>query len=132
MDRLRITGLISACVAIAVMFELIRRQNIKEKYTVLWLATAAAMLALAGYPRGIDGLADLLGIRSGPNVLILLGGLAVTVVCVHLSVEISRLEDRTRGLAEELGLLRLELAKRIESSTMQPGSVEPSSTPRRD
>lgn len=64
----------------------------------------------------IDGLADLLGIRSGPNVLILLGGIAVTVVCVHLSVEISRLEDRTRGLAEELGLLRLELAKRTEPS----------------
>lgn len=119
MDRLRFTGLASACLAIVVMFELIRRQNIKEKYTVLWLGTAVAMLALAAYPRGIDGLADLLGVRSGPNVLILLGGLAVTVVCVHLSVEISRLEDRTRGLAEELGLLRLELAKRTQHSDTQ-------------
>lgn len=119
MDRLRITGLVSACLAIVVMFELIRRQNIKEKYTVLWLVTAAAMLGLAAYPRGLDLLADVLGIRAGPNVLILVGGLAVTVVCVHLSVEISRLEDRTRALAEELGLLRLELAKRTQAPDTQ-------------
>lgn len=114
MNHLQISGLVSAALAIVVMFELIRRQNIKEKYAVLWLLTAVAMLAVAAYPHGLDLLADLLGISSGPNVLILVGGLAVTVVCVHLSVEISRLEDRTRALAEELGLLRLELAKRTQ------------------
>jgi hypothetical protein len=108
----RVFGLFCAVVAVAAMFELIRRQNIKEKYTVLWTLTAIAIAAVAIYPGMIDIVADATGIKSGPNVVLLVGGLVITVVCVQLSVEVSRLEDRSRALAEEIGLLRLELGKR--------------------
>lgn len=111
MLNIRIFGLICAALALLAMFELVRRQNIKEKYTVLWLFTAVAILVVALDPSILDSLADITGIKSGPNVLLLVGGLVVTIVCVHLSVEVSRLEDRTRALAEEIGLLRLELHK---------------------
>lgn len=107
----RIFGLICAVLALIAMFELIRRQNVKEKYTVLWFMTAIAIVVVALDPGILDLFADLTGIKSGPNVLLLVGGLVVVIVCVHLSVEVSRLEDRTRALAEEIGLLRLELHK---------------------
>ncbi|MGI9155094.1 MAG: DUF2304 domain-containing protein [Marmoricola sp.] len=108
----RIFGLITAAIALFSIFELLRRQTVKEKYLVLWLLTAAAIATLAVYPGLLNGLAMATGIKSGPNVVLVIGGLAVTLVCVHLSVEVSRLEDRTRALAEEIGLLRLELDKR--------------------
>jgi hypothetical protein len=110
METVRIFGFICAALALTAMFELIRRQHIKEKYTVLWMLTAIAIVAVAIYPRVIDLIADATGIRSGPNVLLLVGGLVIIVVCVQLSIEVSRLEDRSRALAEEIGLLRLELA----------------------
>lgn len=112
MRQVQIFGLICAAIAIAAMFELIRRQHVKEKYLVLWGFTAIAIAAIAIYPNLIDIVADATGVQSGPNVLLLVGGLVVTIVCVQLSVEVSRLEDRSRALAEEIGLLRLELAKK--------------------
>ena len=115
MAHVQIFGFICAAVAIAAMFELIRRQNIKEKYIVLWIVTAVAIAIIAIHPGVIDIAADATGIQAGPNVLFLITGLAITVVCVQLSIEISRLEDRSRALAEELGLLRLELAKHVQS-----------------
>lgn len=115
MHNVQVFGLVCAVLAIAAMFELIRRQNIKEKYLVLWLLTAVAIVVVALYPHLLDLIADVTGIKAGPNVLLLVGGLVVTVVCVHLSVEVSRLEDRTRALAEEIGLLRLETKKASEA-----------------
>jgi hypothetical protein len=115
MGNVRIFGVLCAVVAVVAMFELIRRQNIKEKYTVLWTLTAIAIAVVAIYPRILDIVADATGIKAGPNVLLLLGGLVITMVSVQLSVEVSRLEDRSRALAEEIGLLRLELTKRSPS-----------------
>lgn len=111
MGTVQIFGFVCALLALTAMFELIRRQNIKEKYTVLWMLTAVAIVVIAIYPRVLDLIADATGIASGPNVLLLVGGLVITLVCVQLSIEVSRLEDRSRALAEEIGLLRLELAK---------------------
>jgi hypothetical protein len=108
----QIFGLIMAAIALVAIFELLRRQSLKEKYIVLWAVTAIAIVVIAIHPSMINGVAHSIGIKSGPNVLLLFGGLVVVLVCVQLSVEISRLEDRSRALAEEIGLLRLELDKR--------------------
>jgi hypothetical protein len=115
MFNVRVFGLVCAALAIFVMFELIRRQNIKEKYAALWLFTAIGIGVLAVYPHLVDIVADRAGIKDGPNMLLLVGGLVVTVVCVQLSVEVSRLEDRSRALAEEIGLLRLEVNTAAEN-----------------
>lgn len=107
----RIFGLVIATAALIGIFELLRRQRIKEKYLVLWLVTAVVIAVIAIHPPLVDEVARLTGIKSGPNVVFVIGGLIITLVCVHVSVEISRLEDRSRALAEEVGLLRLELEK---------------------
>jgi hypothetical protein len=112
MIDVRIFGFVIAAITLIFMFELIRRQSIKEKYTVLWLLTAVAITVIAIYPRLLNHIASWTGIKSGPNVVLLVGGVVVTLVCVQLSVEVSRLEDRSRALAEEIGLLRLEVEKR--------------------
>jgi hypothetical protein len=111
MGKTQIIGLICAVITIGFMFELIRRQSIKEKYTVLWVLAAIAIVTIAVYPQILDDIADLTGIQDGPNVVLAVGGLAITIVGVQLSIEVSRLEDRSRALAEEIGLLRLEALK---------------------
>jgi hypothetical protein len=67
------------------------------------------MLVVAVWPPVVDDLADLLGVKSGANLLLWVGTLLLIVFSVHLSWEVSRLEDKTRALAEEAGLLRLEV-----------------------
>ena len=107
----RIFGLVVAAIALTSMVELLRRQTIKEKYLAFWMFTAVVVAAVAIYPPIVDEVAMLTGIKSGPSVVLVVGGLIVMLVCVHLSAEVSRLEDRSRALAEEVGLLRLELER---------------------
>lgn len=117
MSNVRVFGFIAAALALGTMYELIKRQNIKEKYAALWLFAGCGIAVVAIYPHLIDLVADLTGIKAGPNVLLLVGGLLLTLVCVQLSVEISRMADRERALAEELGLLRLQLERVQDQAT---------------
>lgn len=112
-----VTALVGGAIGTGVMFELLRRRQVKEKYAVLWLGVGMAMLILAIFPGLLDLVANWIGVKSGPNLLFLVTGLVLLLVCVHLSWEVSRLEDRSRGLAEELGLLRLELDEQRDGSS---------------
>ena len=104
-----VVELAGGIIAVSFMFELLRRRQLKEKYALLWLLVGMAMLVLAIYPPLLDDAARAAGVKAGPNLLLFAGSLVLVVVCVHLSWEISRLEDKTRALAEEVGLLRLEV-----------------------
>lgn len=112
----RLLGLSCGAVTVTLMFELVRRRNIKEKYTVLWVLVAVAITLLALFPTVLDAVSDAIGVKSGPNLLLFIASLVLTLVCVQLSVEVSRLEDRSRALAEEIGLLRLQVER---SNTQQ-------------
>ena len=51
------------------------------------------------------------------NLLTVLAALFLLIVCVYLSWEVGRLEDKTRLLAEEVALLRRELDDAVPSSS---------------
>jgi hypothetical protein len=103
------THLFSIVVAVASvvsMLELLRRRQLKEKYAVLWLGVGIGMLILGGFPVLLNKIADVVGVKDPPNLLLFAAALLLLLVCVHLSWEASRLEDKTRSLAEEVALLR--------------------------
>lgn len=85
---------------------LVRRRQLREKYAMLWMAVGAAVV-LVSLSRGtMDSVARKLGIQYGPTILFLVAIMFLMAVVAHLSYEVSRLEERTRKLAEELALLR--------------------------
>ncbi len=102
---------IAGAVTILAMVELLRRHHVKEKYTVLWFISGLAVATLAIFPSLLDLLADGLGVRSGPNLLFLIAVIALGLVSVHLSAEVSQLEDQNRTLAEEVGMLNLAITR---------------------
>lgn len=104
-------AVVAGAITIIGMFELLRRQHVKEKYAALWFLSGIAIAVLALFPGLLDFLADTLHVASGPNLLFLLVLIVLGLVCVHLSVAVSRLEEQNRTLAEEIGLLRFAVAK---------------------
>jgi hypothetical protein len=90
------------------LLRLLRRRQLRGKYTLLWIFVGITVLALAIFPGLLDSTANLLGIYSGPNLLFLLAIAFLLLVCAYFSWELSRLEERTRVLAEELAILRGE------------------------
>jgi hypothetical protein len=106
MRRLDVFVMAVALVNVAVMLELVRRRQLREKYALLWLAVAVGGIVL-GIGRGVvDRIADAVGVDYGASVVFLGAILFLLLVCMHLSWEVSRLEERTRTLAEEMALLR--------------------------
>lgn len=107
MDDVRlVTGACSLILLLAVI-EMLRRRQLREKYAVLWLFTGAATVPLTFFPGMFDAVAHRLGVADPPNLMSFLGIVFLLLVCVHLSWEVSRLEEETRILAEEIALIRL-------------------------
>ena len=108
-------GLIAALVTLAFVVELLRRGVLREKFAALWLLVSVSILILAIFPATLNWLADLLGVEVPSNLLFLMGGVLLLLVSVQLSHEVSRVEARTRRLAEEIALLRYELNRSRDS-----------------
>ncbi len=104
----RAHALVVAITLIALIFivRLVRRRQLRAKYSLLWLTIGSGLLILAASPRLLDRVSDALGIYYAPATFFL-GAIAfLLLVVVHFSWELSRLEERLRIVAEELALLR--------------------------
>ncbi|MFN8212494.1 MAG: DUF2304 domain-containing protein [Candidatus Nanopelagicales bacterium] len=103
-------GLFAAAGTVLFVFEMLRRGILREKFAALWLLVSLAVLIFAVFPSVLGSLSRWLGIALPANLLFLMSAVLLLLVSVQLSYEISRVEARTRRLAEDLALLRHELA----------------------
>lgn len=113
-----IAGIVAALLVCAFIFEMLRRGILREKFAVLWLLVGFVLVMLAVFPQILGTAADWLGIQVPANLLFSLAGITLLLVAVQLSYEVSRLESRTRRLAEEIALIRQEmgtLSDRLQS-----------------
>lgn len=106
MSGVSVIALAGGVAILAGIFELLRRGRIREKYAVLWSVVGAVVAIFALMPHLIDVIAKPLHIADPPNLLLFSACAVLLLVVVQLSCELSRLEDKTRVLAEEVALLR--------------------------
>jgi hypothetical protein len=99
-------GLGAALLTTIFVVELLRRGILREKFAALWLVVSAGVLTMAAFPRLVSWLAEAVGVQVPANLLFFLTAILLLLVSVQLSYEVSRLEARTRRLAEEVALLR--------------------------
>ena len=92
--------------ALAYILRLVRQRRLRSKYAVLWLSVGVVLGALAVFPQILTTLSEWVGVYDPPNLFLLVACAFLFVVVVHFSWELSRLEDRSRVLAEEIALLR--------------------------
>ncbi|MDH4017098.1 MAG: DUF2304 domain-containing protein [Actinomycetota bacterium] len=115
-------GVAAAVVLLVFVLELLRRGILREKFAVLWLAVSTLLVVMAIFPGLLRGTADALGFEVPSNLLFFTGILFLLLVCVQLSYEVSRLEARTRRLAEDLALLT---AQTRATPQRPPGAESP-------
>ena len=77
----------------------------KEKYAALWLGVGAVIIVLGIFPGLLDGITEFVGLALPVNLLFLLSIVLLMSVCLHLTLEVSRLSEKTRILAEEVAIL---------------------------
>ncbi len=129
-----VLGLLGGTVTLGVLFELLRRRRLREKYALFWVVVAMLTILVAAFPVVLHAAADLLGVEVPTNLLFFVASMVLMVVSIQHSHELGRLEERTRTLAEEVALLHMrmelrELGTRPPSPAGRPPSRDELPTP---
>jgi hypothetical protein len=114
--RAHISILLLALLTLGFILQLVRRHRLKAKYSVLWVSLGLGLAILASAPMLLERFSDLVGIKTPAFTFLLMAITFLLVLALHFSWELSRLEDRTRALAEECALLR----ERVERTAPDP------------
>jgi hypothetical protein len=92
------------------VFELVRRRRLMERYALLWLFSTAVLLGLAVWRGLLERVASTVGIFYAPSALFAVAFGFVLAMLLHFSLVISRLADQNKVLAQRLGLLQERVA----------------------
>ncbi len=106
MQTVQIISIIIALVLFVVVIDFIRRGLLKERYSVLWLASIVAVGVLAVWKDLVDLVALKVGVAYPPSLLFLVALFFVLIILFHYSVELSILTGRNKKLTQELSLLK--------------------------
>jgi hypothetical protein len=113
-----IFGILSALAVIVLVIEMLRRRRLRERHAVLWVAAGVLALIAGIFPWTLTWAASLVGIAVPINLVYFVSIAVLFIVCLQHSAELTKLEDRTRTLAERVALLELR-------STNAPGPDQP-------
>lgn len=107
--------LLTTCITVLILMsvvELIRRNRLKEKYSLLWLVSALVMLFFSVSRKSLEWISLLVGIQYPPSLIFILAFLFLVVINVHFSTVISELFEKNKDLTQEIALLRKSLEEK--------------------
>lgn len=100
----------TAIVILVVIVEALRRRRLSENFALVWIGVGIAALVLAVSRPVIDAVSSAVGIAYGPTLVFSAILVFLLILCLTLSMHITRLNRRVDLLAQELALLTLETA----------------------
>ena len=107
--RLQIVSVLVSGSLFVVVFELVRRRRLMERYALLWLLSSLVLLGLAVWKDLLEEVAGAVGIFYAPSALFVIAFGFTLLLLLHFSLVISRLADQNKVLAQRLGLLQQRL-----------------------
>jgi hypothetical protein len=108
------------------VFELVRRKRLSERYAILWLVAATTLFVLAVWKGLLTSLSHDVGISYPPSALFAVAIGLIAMILLHFSLAVSRLSDQNKVLAQRLGLL----AKRVEEAETRATDERAAQVPR--
>lgn len=118
-NRIQIVAILGFAALFLTVFELVRRRRLMERYALLWLFSAAVLLALSVWRNLLERFADTVGIFYAPSALFAVAFGFVLLLLLHFSLVISRLADQNKVLAQRLG----QLQQRVDDLERAPAPV---------
>jgi hypothetical protein len=105
---LKVTMAVTVLVTLVLIFELLRRKALREKYAFVWIVTALLIVMGSIFPDVFFQLSSALGFETFANFVLVFSGLIILFITMQLSLELGKVEDQNQRLAEELALLKMK------------------------
>lgn len=105
-----VIGLLASFGALIFILELVRRQKLREDYSLLWLVTAVVLLLLFVSRPLLDQLAALIGVVTyPPAALFAVAIFFVLAILLHFSTVLTKLTRENKRIAQQMAILQHEL-----------------------
>jgi hypothetical protein len=103
--RIQLVAILGAAALLVAVLELVRRRRLMERYAMLWLLSAAVLLALAIWSGALAKISRAIGVVYPPNALFFIAIGFIILLLLHFSSVVSRLGHQSEMLAQRLALL---------------------------
>lgn len=101
-------------VIFALVMGLVWRRKITERFALLWIAISIMLLLASSLGfKYLFKIAELFGIPYPPSALFLLAIFGLTLLVIELFSWVSKLNERSRVLAQQVAILRDSLDREI-------------------
>ena len=109
--RIQLFSIVATLGLFVIVFELVRRRRLMERYALLWMFSTAVLLGLAIWKDALEELASAVGIFYAPSALFAIALGCIVVLLLHFSIVISRLADQSKVLAQHVSMLQDRVAQ---------------------
>jgi hypothetical protein len=116
----QVASIVFAGLVFLLVFEMVRRRHLHERYAILWLGAAFALLVLAVWIGLLKDISDLVGIKTPSNAFFVIAFAFLLLLVLHFSSVVSKLSDESRVLAQRLALVEQRL-RATETRTGEGG-----------
>jgi hypothetical protein len=100
-SQTRIVAAVLAFLFMLLILDLIRRDRLQERYSVIWFVAGLGMLAGAAFPGILEFVADLMGVRDTNVALFSIVLLLLLGLALNFSVIMSKQAAQITRLAQE-------------------------------
>ncbi|MCH7951724.1 DUF2304 domain-containing protein [Patescibacteria group bacterium] len=110
--RTQLFSIVGSILLLLIIINLIRREYLKEGYSLLWLLMGGLVLIFSLFNELLFSFSNFIGIDYAPAALFLVLIIGLMLISMHFSVAISKHEKRIKELAQENALLKSMLNKK--------------------
>jgi hypothetical protein len=121
--RIQLVAIAATALLFVAVLELVRRRRMLERYAIVWLGSAFALLALAAWSGLLTTVATAIGIHYPPSALFVIAFGFILVLLLHFSIAVSKLADQSKVLAQRVALLE-ERNRKLEEALAESGDEE--------
>ncbi|MNL36915.1 hypothetical protein D3C87_1590310 [compost metagenome] len=121
--RIQILAVVGSLLVLGGVLRLLKHKKLKEEYALLWLGIATSFLTLSLWRDLLTRISYAIGIAYPPAALFLILIMGAYLLLLHYSLVMTKLAEKNRDLAQELGLLRVEL-ERLQQAPAVRASME--------
>ncbi|MBP3885361.1 MAG: DUF2304 domain-containing protein [Olsenella sp.] len=106
---LRLVLFVFSLVFFFAVFQLVRKERLQLKYSLMWMVLSIVVLLCAVFPNAVGAVSKALGVGVASNFVFLAGFVILIGICLSLSVIVSWQAKDIRCLVQQVALLNKRL-----------------------
>lgn len=107
--ELKVIALMFLFFIILLIFNLIRKERVSIKYSIIWLTSLIVIFFFIVIPGFLSFATELLGFQTSSNMIISLLLAVLIIISIILTVIVSKQKEQIRLLIQEISLIKEKL-----------------------